>query len=95
MTVTKDIIAVAACFEPVAVRKIWMIGKLVFVLRAALTSPIKKRRTSIKTNERLPLIKMVCTRIFGMTVAAFRTSSLIWIAPSKPEEFISMYPLKN
>ena len=61
-----------------------MMGKPVGVLRAFSTLPMQKSRTRMKMNARPPLMAMVWTRIFGMTVEALRTSSLMWMAPSKP-----------
>jgi hypothetical protein len=38
----------------------------------------------MKENARVPLIAMVWTSILGITTGAFRTSSLMCTAPSKP-----------
>lgn len=75
-------IAVVAAVEPVAVCRIATMGLL--ELRASSTEPIATRITITIMNPRTPFMKIDQNIARGTADFAFRTSSLMWIAESKP-----------
>ena len=75
MMMIADSIADAPTFDPVACRKISMMGKSVGVLSASLIFPIAKRSASRIPNARDPLMIIVRKTTLGMVVAASFTSS--------------------
>lgn len=66
--------AVAAALEPVAARKMAMIGKPVGVLRTSVMFPRQKRRAIRKPKARTPLMMMVRM----MTLGTVDAESLTW-----------------
>jgi hypothetical protein len=79
--------AVVAPTDLVACLKIPMMGKRYVGFKASSMLPMQKRTTRRKMKAIKPSITMVWIRMRGITTAGFRTSSLIWIAPSQPANY--------
>lgn len=74
--------AVVAFVEPVASRRMAMMG--LAELRASSTEPMAERRMLTMMKPRTPFMKMDQNMARGTADLAFRVSSLMWIAESKP-----------
>jgi len=77
-------IAVVAAVEPVTACRMATIGLLEF--RASSTEPIETRITMTITYPRTPFMNIDQNMARGTADFAFRTSSLMWIAESKPRQ---------
>ena len=73
-----------SAFDLVAWKRIWIMGKPVFVPVAAATSPIQKRTVIRKASARVVLRTTASIMAAGTFLGASVISSLRWRTPSKP-----------